>query len=267
MKPVLGLLRWLTVDQYRAIDEAFLDRERQDPRLVYILLLVAICMILPRYFGRSAHIESVAPAMAWFATLPHPDLYPRIYWAAFKVVNYLIVPGLFVKLVLRERIRDFGLKLTRDPRVLALYLAMFLVVLPLVYFVSDSPAFLARYPKYAGAGGSYYQLFAWEIAYGAQFFLLELFFRGIALFALARHLGHAAIFVMVIPYAMIHFGKALPETLGSIVAGVALGTLALRTRSIHGGVIIHCLVAWSMDLFAMHHRGDLERLYASGRLI
>ena len=71
------------------------------------------------------------------------------------------------------------------------------------------------------------------------------------LFALARYVGAYAIFVMVIPYAMIHFGKPFTETLGSVIAGTALGTLALRTRSIFGGLFIHVAVAWSMDILAI----------------
>jgi hypothetical protein len=59
---------------------------------------------------------------------------------------------------------------------------------------------------------------------------------------------------------MIHFGKPLSECLGSVVAGIALGTLALRTGSIYGGVVVHCGVAWSMDLFALAHSGALQRL-------
>ncbi len=56
---------------------------------------------------------------------------------------------------------------------------------------------------------------------------------------------------MCVPYCMIHFGKTFGETLGAIVFGIMLGTLALRTRSIWGGVLIHLGVAISMDLFTV----------------
>jgi membrane protease YdiL (CAAX protease family) len=57
--------------------------------------------------------------------------------------------------------------------------------------------------------------------------------------------------VMVVPYCMIHYGKPMPETLGAIVAGIVLGTLAMRTRSIWGGVLIHIAVAITMDMMAV----------------
>jgi hypothetical protein len=66
-------------------------------------------------------------------------------------------------------------------------------------------------------------------------------------------MGSSAIFVMIIPYCMIHYGKPMAETLGAIIAGTVLGTLAMRTRSIWGGVLIHVGVAVTMDLLALSH--------------
>ena len=40
-------------------------------------------------------------------------------------------------------------------------------------------------------------------------------------------------------------------TLAAILAGVVLGTLALRTRSIWAGFLIHVSVAISMDIAAL----------------
>ncbi len=45
------------------------------------------------------------------------------------------------------------------------------------------------------------------------------------------------------------------------VAGLALGMVALHTRSIYAGMVIHIAVAWSMDLLALFHRGELARLW------
>lgn len=256
-----GLLRKLTVEQWRAIDRDYMDRALPDARVAWILIAAAIALILPRYFGSHEHATAIPAVKEWIDSTAHPTLWPRVYWALFKVLNYFCVPALCIKLVLRERIRDFGFAFSRKREVWLLYLAMFLVVLPLTYGVSWSDAFLRTYPKYKDAGESLQQFFVWEGVYGFQFFMLEFFFRGFILFALARYIGSAAIFVAIVPYSMIHLAKPLAETLGSIVSGIVLGTIALRTRSIYGGVLVHCAVAWSMDLFAMHRKGDLAELF------
>ena len=66
-------------------------------------------------------------------------------------------------------------------------------------------------------------------------------------------MGAYAIFAMIVPYCMIHFGKPFLECLAAIVAGTVLGTLALKTRSIWCGVLIHVSVAWTMDLLSLWH--------------
>jgi membrane protease YdiL (CAAX protease family) len=52
---------------------------------------------------------------------------------------------------------------------------------------------------------------------------------------------------------MIHFEKPIVETLAALGAGVILGTLAMRTRSIWLGFAIHVSVALTMDLLALRH--------------
>ena len=73
----------------------------------------------------------------------------------------------------------------------------------------------------------------------------------------APALGSAAIFAMAVPYCMIHYGKPYLEAHGAIVAGVVLGSLAMRTRSIYAGFLVHITVAFMMDFLALWRRGAL----------
>ena len=84
---------------------------------------------------------------------------------------------------------------------------------------------------------------------------MEFFYRGFCLFRFERLAPGFAIFIMVIPYALLHIHKPFPEAMGSIVAGLVLGALALKSRSIWPGVLIHCTVAFCMDWFALIHSG------------
>ncbi len=56
---------------------------------------------------------------------------------------------------------------------------------------------------------------------------------------------------MIVPYSMIHFDKPMPEAVAAVVGGTILGWLALRTKSIWGGVLLHIAIALSMDILAM----------------
>jgi len=74
-------------------------------------------------------------------------------------------------------------------------------------------------------------------------------------------MGSQAIFAMVVPYVMIHFGKPMPETFAAILAGIFLGTLAMKTRSIWAGFLIHVSVAVSMDVAALLQTGGLPHAW------
>jgi membrane protease YdiL (CAAX protease family) len=74
-------------------------------------------------------------------------------------------------------------------------------------------------------------------------------------------MGSAAIFAMAVPYCMIHYGKPYLETNGAIVAGVVLGSLALKTRSIYAGFLVHITVAFSMDFLALWRRDALPTTF------
>jgi membrane protease YdiL (CAAX protease family) len=72
--------------------------------------------------------------------------------------------------------------------------------------------------------------------------------------SLKKQFGIYSIFIMMIPYCMIHFGKPMSETLGAIFAGIILGALSLKSNSIWLGVLLHFSVAIAMDCFALLHR-------------
>lgn len=184
------------------------------------------------------------------------------YWVFTLLVFYVIVPVLTIRFLFREKVADYGLRLKGTFRELHLYVIMLLVMIPLVIYFSGTSSFQARYPFLKTYHGtlSWRDLLLWESLYMLQFFALEFFFRGVVLFGLKPKLGIYSIFIMTIPYCMIHFGKPFPETLAAIIAGVVLGFLSFRSQSIWLGVLIHCSVGLGMDLASLWQRGQIQAL-------
>ena len=60
---------------------------------------------------------------------------------------------------------------------------------------------------------------------------------------------------MVLPYALIHIHKPFPEAIGSIFAGLVLAHLALKGKSIWPGVVLHMMIAVSMDFLGLWNSG------------
>ncbi len=231
-------------------------------------VVAALMLVLLRFVVMDHEIQSrIAGLAIQLARWLSPDLGARLAvyhrllinlaWVTGCFTCYFVIPGLVVRHVFGMRLRDFYLTPREYLRHLPLYALLFLPVGLLVLLVARSPEFLAQYPFYQEHMGSA-DLLVWELGYGLQFFSLEFFFRGFMLRGMTAELGAMAMMVMMIPYCMIHFGKPLPECLGSIVAGMVLGTLAMDTRSIWGGVTIHVAVAWAMDLASLSHKGLLS---------
>ena len=94
----------------------------------------------------------------------------------------------------------------------------------------------------------------YELAYGWNFLTVELTFRGFMIIGLASVMGRNVVIPMVVTYCFYHFGKPAGEAMSSIVGGYILGVIALESRSIFGGVLIHVGVAWLMEFFAWLQR-------------
>jgi NaMN:DMB phosphoribosyltransferase len=60
---------------------------------------------------------------------------------------------------------------------------------------------------------------------------------------------------------MIHFGKPYLEVCGAIVAGIALGSLSMKTKSIYQGFLVHVTVAGLMDWISLWHRHALPTTF------
>ncbi|MCS6973673.1 MAG: CPBP family intramembrane metalloprotease [Cyclobacteriaceae bacterium] len=135
------------------------------------------------------------------------------------------------------------------------YFVMLLIMLPLLLFASTLPGFQAQYPMYEKtAAASYWHLPEWlmallyELAYGLNFVGVEFFYRGFLILALVPYLGRSSVLTMAVLYCFLHFGKPMPEAISSVFGGYILGVIAMETRSIWGGIIVHVGIAWMMEL-------------------
>lgn len=66
---------------------------------------------------------------------------------------------------------------------------------------------------------------------------------------------------MCVPYLMIHFPKLWLEATGAILFGLFLGLLAMRSRSIWGGVAVHITIALAMDFAALARKSGLPQVW------
>ncbi len=185
----------------------------------------------------------------------------QAWLSASCVVLLVLLPCLYLwALPLRPPARQtWGFGARHVAEHLPVYLAFTAVMVPVLWIAAGTDSFRFFYPLYDPT--SWQRWLAFEVIYLTQFFCVEFFFRGPLLFRLETRFGAAAIGMMMVPYALLHIYKPMPEALGAIVAGLLLGALALHTRSIWPGVMLHCGVALTMDVFALLRSGRLDSLF------
>jgi membrane protease YdiL (CAAX protease family) len=246
-------------------------------RPAVLFVITALVLTLQEYYGgRDFYGEHIKPALRDIELVQalHPgglgrlvnvkrydELYSYGWWAFNRVFGYTIFPLVVWKVIFpKDSLLDMGLRVRGFFRHAWIYGLCLAVVLPAVFVVSRAPDFAAYYPFYKQASRSWFDLACWEVMYFAQFFALELFFRGFWLSGLRQTLGSGAIFAMCVPYCMIHYGKPYLEAAGAVVAGIALGSLAMRTKSIYSGFLVHVTVALSMDLLSLANHDALPKV-------
>ena len=241
----------------------YLVQDQEARRVTIVTFSASLCLIFCYYL-------SVSDVRFWLFRLysenitvfQGPDnLHAKVYWGLNVFLWYFIAPALIIKLVLRQPLSDYGFARTGVLNGLKTYGLLFAVMLPLIIYFSYNAHFQETYPFYRLNSNSdvlsFKRLLVWEVVYAMQFLAVEFFFRGFLLHGLKKTAGFLAISAMVLPYCMIHFGKPMPEAIGSIVAGYVLGYLSLRSNNIFPGMLLHISVAYSMDILSLWHKGLL----------
>lgn len=269
-------------ESWRALEVEALELRQQlaaegrvDYRPLVTLTLGALILVMQEYYGHVAfYAQNLAPLMARLrhanqdpavaAQLrTYAELYGRVWWGLTRIAGYL-VPYLVWRVVFpRDDLRDLGLRFAGVRQHSWLYALFVAVMVPVLLIVSRQPDFGSYYPIYSLAGRSWVDFGVWEAVYITQFVALEMFFRGWWI-RTTRIFGTGAIFSMIVPYCMVHFGKPYLEACAALIAGVVLGSLSIRTRSIWAGVAVHVTVAILMDVLSLRHKGKLPVALTAG---
>jgi uncharacterized protein len=211
---------------------------------------------LPDFDWKAAVILTLGVALLAIVTYHGNPLHlgERTQLFSWHVLNFLmlfVVPVLVIKLVFRESLRDYGLQ-CGDWREWGKWLLLFLVVfIPVAAIASRRPEFASYYPRYRPMLYDHRLVVLSMTGWLLYFFAWEFFFRGFMLFGLGKRIGALAIFVQMVPFVMAHFMKPELESWSAIIAGIALGLMAWRTRSFAGTWLVHWLSATVMDLFVV----------------
>jgi len=226
-----------------------------DRKVIIVFISVAVLQTISYYytsrrFFRNNYFEQLQFDKNVF-------LYEYIYWFVGDFLTLFILPLLIIKLLLKGKLPNFGLRVG-DYKIGLKYSLIFLVLMiPIVWFVSANGDFIDTYPQLNDEKFSWSIFLVFESGILLYMIAWEFIWRGFMLFGLEEKFGYYAILIQMIPFLILHNGKPAAETFGAIIAGLALGILALKTRSVLYCIITHASVMFSIDLVStLRFRAD-----------
>ncbi|WP_339075078.1 CPBP family intramembrane glutamic endopeptidase [Teredinibacter turnerae] len=250
-----------------------LDRAQSLRRIFWTLACVSVSLLIIHYLKYFSALQSFLAFVSTFQGRPENyalsqlqkheyfNLLRYCWWTFWHVIGYVLLPFLLICFQLKTSFVQMGWHFNDTAKHWKGYVLLISPILLFVFLVSFRPDFLHHYPFYKQAGRSVFDLIAWEALYLLQFLCLEFFFRGFMINALRPAVGANAVWIMCVPYLMIHFPKLWPEATGAILFGLFLGILALRSRSIWGGFLVHAGIAVSMDIASLLRQGLLPQQF------
>ncbi|MCB0996657.1 MAG: CPBP family intramembrane metalloprotease [Acidimicrobiales bacterium] len=261
---------WEDAEAESAAARAAAPPGRLDIEMTVVVVSALLTMIALRYYGLPSRAHWFVDAVDLLGLdgvsnrLDHAlfesaqrEFNGQVFWAVFRIIVYSAAPLIIGRWVLRRSPARLGWNTTGWRDHLGVYLVLFALMMPLVVAASFDAAFREQYPFYAPPEGEslWPRFWIWEGLYLGQFVALEWFFRGFLVHGLKDRVGAMSVLVMLGPYVAIHLTKPAPEAVGSIVAGLVLGALSLRSGMVLWGALLHFGVAISIDLLVLAHDG------------
>ena len=216
-----------------------------EKKVIIIFLSFAILQTISWYYSsRKFFILNILPN--YFIDNPYSDLYEFLYWFICDFFVYGILTVVIIKLILKEKTKDYGLTFGDYKSGLFYTLIFISFMIPILWVVSSFPAFVEKYPHLSMAKTDYRIFIYYEIGMLFYLYAWEFVFRGFLLFGLYPKFGYYSVLIQLIPFVILHNGKPALETFSAILGGIALGILALRTRSfLYGFFCTFCNYVWN----------------------
>lgn len=224
-----------------------------DRNIVILLTAIAVLQTIGWYYtSRGFFRRNFFDALA-----QNPDIFliEYLYWFVGDFLVYFAIPLLLIIVIHKKPLKNYGMTLGEKRIGFPAVFLFLAVMLPILWFVSAQDSFTATYPHLYQAKISWRVFFIYETGMLLYMIGWEFLWRGYMLFGLYEKFGFYAILMQMIPFVILHNGKPALETFGAILGGIALGILALRTRSFIYCVLIHFGVMFGIDLLStLRHR-------------
>jgi uncharacterized protein len=220
-----------------------------DFKVVFILISISVLQVISYYQASRRFFRF--NLFDFFVNNEHVFFIEYAYWLFSEFFLLFIIPLFFIFFILKDKPKNYGVAFGDIKTGLIFSFIFIIIMLPILWVVSSYANFQDTYPQCQIVKDNWSLFIIYEFCFLLYMIGWEFIWRGYMLFGLKEKFGYYAVLLQMIPFVILHNGKPQLETYGAIIAGIALGVLALRTRSFIYGVIIHTAVMFFIDLFSI----------------
>jgi membrane protease YdiL (CAAX protease family) len=189
--------------------------------------------------GFDSRIAELAGLSTLLLMISMNDL--RIQGEYARFILEFVIPVAIVILLWRENPRRYGLRIGNWRMGLPISAAAIAIMAVVIWVVGRWPDFTAYY----GSQSSGRPALRLAFDTGLDLLAWEFFFRGWLLWGLGRKFGSNAIWLQMVPFALMHVLKPPLEAISTVLGGAVFGILAWRTGSFLYGWLLHWfMVVW-----------------------
>jgi membrane protease YdiL (CAAX protease family) len=220
-----------------------------DFKVTFILISIALIEFISYYYTSRRFFRF--NLFDYFVDNENVYFIEYAYWLISEFLSQFVIPILLILFILKDKPGNYGIRFGDKKLGFSLSFAIIIIMLPILWIVTGYGSFQEAYPQCQYVRDSWNLFFIYEFFFLLYMIGWEFIWRGYMLFGLKEKFGNYAILLQMIPFTILHNGKPQLETLGAIIAGLALGILAFRTRSFIYGVIIHTSVMFIIDTISV----------------
>ena len=174
------------------------------------------------------------------------DFWQYIFQFAMALLLFFMVPILIIKFHFKEDVKDYGLQVG-DKKFNLIWTIVGLALLPVIFFVSNSPEITNEYPLTRLVLGNAGLFISFSLIYFIYYLGYEFIFRGYLQFGLKEEdtSKYGIILILVIQTlitTLFHIGKPVMEIIPAAIIGPIFGYIVIKGKSLWPVLIFHYLL-------------------------
>ncbi len=231
------------------LSEIIAELKKLDKKIVIILVSILVFQTISYYYVSREFFRSEVQNLTGETSVI--SLCENLYWIVGDFCCFFIFPWLIIKFIFKEKLQQYGIKSIQVYDRWKYLLPALLLILVISWFITSIESISLTHPVLFEAKYNWNWFIVFELILFGYIFAWEFLWRGYMLFGLEQKFGWYAVFIQTIPFVILHNGKPAIETFSAIAGGIILGIIAIKTRTILYGVILHFELIFFIDLFSV----------------